>query len=121
MFTNDDITDKKRGKARKTLRLPDAVLTAGDLVCKDRNHSWFAVKEMVRAVQVRLKTFDCLNEDCSEREQAFEALLNCTVPPGFDIVANPLPGTPENPIGTDYDCTLLQEAHCDHGDACPIP
>lgn len=121
MFTNADITDKRRGKAQKTLRLPDDVLTAGDQVCKDRNRNWSAVDEMVLSVDVRLKTFDCNNEDCSNRAQAFEALLTCTVPPGFDIVANPLPGTPENPIGTDYDCTLLEEAHCDRGDACPIP
>jgi hypothetical protein len=76
---------------------------------------------MVLTVDVRIKTFDCPDEDCSNRVQAFEALLRCTVPPGFDILENPLPGTPENPIDTDYDCTLLQEAHCDKGDTCPIP
>jgi len=117
MFSVDDLTDKKRGKARKTLMLPDNVLEAGDQVCKDRNRNWFAVDELVRAVTVTLRTFDCVDDACAETEQAFEAKLQCTVPVQFSLPNN----APPSGVPTDYDCVLIAEAHCDHGDVCPIP
>lgn len=117
VLTNADITDKKKGIASKTMLLPDVVLDAADEICKDRNLNWFAVDELVTAALVSLRSFDCLDDDCIELEQATESLLKCTLPDGYDIVDNPPPG---NGVPTEYDCELIEEAHCDRGDTCPI-
>lgn len=119
-FTEADLTDKTKGKAIKTLALPDSVLAAGDAICRQRNRNWRAVDELVLTADVTLKTFNCLDDLdplCAVRAQAFEALLRCTVPEGFSLPNNPPPGggTP-----TEYNCTLIREEHCDQGGACPI-
>ena len=125
LFTEDDLTDKVRGRATKTLLLPDTVLDAGDAICRARNRNWTAADELVLSADVWLRTFDCPDPvgdpTCALRVQAFEALLRCTVPPQYSLPDNPPPGTPGTPVPTDYDCTLLAEAHCDRGDTCPIP
>ena len=119
-ITEDDqsLEDKTRGRAKKTLTLPDTVLQAGNAICADRNRNWTAAAELVLAADVWLRTFDCTDPDdetCADRVRASEALLHCTLPAGYSILPNNLPATP-----LDYDCTLLAERHCDQGDACPI-
>jgi hypothetical protein len=119
-ITTQDL-DKERGRVTETIGLPDTVLDAGDAICRERNRRWTAADELVLAADVTLRTYDCLDDTCSVpngRVQAYEALLHCTVPPQFSLPDNPPPGggTPTN-----YDCTVLEEAHCDKGDICPIP
>lgn len=120
-ITEADLTDKKKGKATKTLALPDTVLEAGDTICSKRNRNWTAADELVLIADVTLRTFDCADESCSVTVPAYEALLHCTVPPQYSLPDNPPPGTPQMPVPTPYDCTVVQEAHCDKGDTCPIP
>ncbi len=120
---DQSLTDKKKGRATKTLLLPDTVLEAADAACSERNRSWTAYDELVLVADVWLRTYECVDEtdpSCGDRVQASESLLRCTVPPQFSL-DNPPPGTPEQPVPTDYDCTVLEEAHCDRGDLCPIP
>jgi hypothetical protein len=121
LFTLADLTDKEKGKAKKTLPLPNTVLDAGNALCAERNRNWTAADELVLTVDVWLRTFDCGNETCSVKEPASESKLHCTVPPQYSLPDNPPPGTPQTPIPTDYDCTVVAESHCDQGDPCPIP
>jgi hypothetical protein len=39
-ITEDDLTDKTKGKATKTLPLPNTVLEAGNAICRARNRNW---------------------------------------------------------------------------------
>jgi len=118
VVNEENLTEKVKGAAIKTLLMPDAVLEAATEECSNRNKTWFASDELILSVKVRLKTYSCLDDACTETEQASEQLLDCLLPPEYDIVDNPPPGggTP-----TPYDCYLIEEAHCDKGDTCPIP
>jgi hypothetical protein len=127
LISEADLTDKIKGKAKKTLLLEDNLLEEGDAICKARNRNWRAVDELVTSVDVILKSFDCVGDPtldpfCEQREQAFEALLHCSTPicpngQPCSVVKNPPPG---NNTPTDYPCTVLAEAHCDEGELCPI-
>ncbi len=126
-FSSEDLTDKEKGLAKKSVLLDDNLLGECDGLCKDRNRNWSCVDEFVTSVDVTLKTFDCdLDTNCANRsDQAFEALLHCdrpTCPNGkpCSLKGNPPPGTPGNPVETDYPCAVLEEAHCDQGEECPI-
>ena len=121
MITEDEL-EKEKGRVTETVPLPDTVLTAGDAMCRERNKKWTAADELVLVADVTLKTWDCEDVGCANAEQAYEALLRCTVPPQFSLPDNPPPplGAPGNP--TNYDCTLRAEAHCDQDpQSCPLP
>src|SRR5262245_34908135 len=47
VLTENDLTDKDKGKATKTMLLPDTVLPEADRICKARNKNWSAVDEFV--------------------------------------------------------------------------
>jgi hypothetical protein len=116
------IEDKEKGTATLTLPLPDTVRDAADVICKERNRNFSVADELVLAVDVWLRSYDCPDlvgdPTCAGRVQASESYLRCTVPPQFSLPNNPPPG---GGVATNYDCTLLGEAHCDQGSACPIP
>jgi hypothetical protein len=125
LFTEADLTDKTKGKAKKTLMLPDTVLAAGDAFCKERNRNWRAADELVLSADVTIRSFDCadpLDPTCADRIPAFEALLRCSVPLCPNGQPCSIPNNPP-PTGTpwDYNCALLAEAHCDQDGGCPIP
>lgn len=125
LLTEADITDKIKGKASKTILLPDTVLAAANALCKARNRNWSAADELVTSVDVWIRSYDCLDSSCSVKDQAFESLLHCTRPvcpngQPCSIPDNPPPGVPGAPVPTEYPCTLIAESHCDAGDPCPI-
>jgi hypothetical protein len=108
--------EKERGRVTETVLLPETVLTAGDAMCRERNRKWTAADELVQVVDVELRTFDCGDDiNCVNAQQAFGALLRCTVPPQYSLPDNPPPG---GGVPTPYDCTLLAEGHCDDGEDC---
>jgi hypothetical protein len=100
----------------KTIKLSQTVLEAAEDVCSDLGNKWSLKRELVKSAQVRLKSYECTDESCDGRRQAYEAVLNCTLPVKYDIVKN----MPVDGVGTPYDCVVVAEAHCDVGDACPI-
>lgn len=129
-FTDLDFTNWEQGKVTKTVPLPENVKAAADAFCKARNRRWSVFAEFVTSVDVSLRTFEFIcpqgQPQCQspQKVQAFEALLRCHPPinpdTGTAFTLDPGVNNPPPPGALPFDCVLLDEAHCDAGDTCPI-
>ena len=132
-----NITDRTAGnKATAVVDVDDTDLLAqANSACADRNRNWTLFDEFVKEWDVYLRTYDleCPGNEpgCSLPRTAWAAQVRCTVPvnPANNLpytldprVKNPPPGTPQNPVPTNYSCALVAEMHCDGIEPClPSP
>jgi len=120
-----NITDRDGSKATATVPVDDTdLLAAANQACKDRNRNWTLADEFVKEWDVYLRTYDLVDGDAIP---AWAGLVHCTTPvnPANGLaytldprVGNPPPGTPQNPVPTNYSCALVTEQHCDGIEPC---
>jgi hypothetical protein len=123
-LTEEDITDKVKGKASSTVFFQGTeILADADLLCKARNKNWSAVKEFVTQWDVFIRSFDCpdMRESCNVGDpgvvMAFQALVHCDRPinpnNGLPYTLDPKAknAPPGGGIPTNYPCSAISETH----------
>lgn len=102
----DDITDKKKGKANVSVVLPDDSLLKPEFCV---NPNWDPIDVIVRATSATFKAYKCEGPDedpCSEKILTSTLETNCVLPAGYDFDNLP-------PLGTPYECSEPVIVHVD--------
>lgn len=104
LVNQENITDKKKGRAEKSVRIDDSAQLLRPEFCVNPN--WRPIQVLSTNVTVRYSTYECFEETCTlgPPQLAYYEDQECVLP-GFDRNGNP------PPAGTLYTCTVLGSQH----------